>query len=303
MTFIIDNLIAIVVGTVLLVGLLVVQQRGQQRAVEASTRYRTQQLASGFVATLQRDIENGRSHSDTNDAFEQKPGSSMIAGSVTTQRFSVVRSADGTYTERLTFPTLADPERFTASAIQIVHYFVEPTGETREVGGVARPVLRATRYVYPRGGPIRVEGGVGELVGFDVTAFAADGSAITDRAWVDPVPARIQFEVEMAVDLPEQLASDQASGSDFASTRHARTVRVASAATRGGSSAVDATEDGGIPPFRGEAGYAGPSPDPKPKPKPPRPDPEPDPVPDPKPDDGWGPRPDWLPDWLPWPLW
>ena len=250
MTVILDNLTAVVVGTTLLVSLLFVQQRGQQSAVEASTRYQAQQTTSTFAATIERDVENIRTRAQSDSAF---------AGGATTYRFTLRRGAgpDGaTYTRQFTFPTLQNPSLGLASPIVIVTYHLEPTGETLRIGGDDRPVFQATRYVYERGGSVTSTGTLGGIVDFDVTAYGETGARILEAEVVDPTPPRVHIDVFTAVDIPDHRTSDQKGGDTFVATRHARTVRVVGANATG-APPVDESERGGIPALPGDADYDG----------------------------------------------
>ncbi len=248
MAVFLDNLTAIIVGTTLLVALLFVQQRGQQRAVEASTRYQAQQLTGGFATTMERDVDNIRTRAQTDSAF---------AGGARTYRFSLRRAVgtDGeTYTSQFTFPTLLEPALGLDSPVAIVAYHVEPSGEIARIGGTSHPLYRATRYVYERGGAIAPTGSLDGIVDFEVTAYDETGAPITDEATLDPTPPRVHLNLVTAVGLPTQSSGDQAN-TGFVASRHARTVRVAGANATGGTPPVDTSAPGGIPPLPGDGDY------------------------------------------------
>ena len=69
MTVLLDNLTAILVGSTLLVAMLVVQQRGQQSAIDATARYQSETLTSQFISILERDVENIRTMEEMEAAF------------------------------------------------------------------------------------------------------------------------------------------------------------------------------------------------------------------------------------------
>ena len=249
MAFILDNLTAILVGTTLLVALLFVQQRGQQSAIDATTRYQSQRMTSALATTIERDVENIRTKDQTVAAF------GPWGATASAYRFSL-RRATGTdgesYTSQFSFPTLKDPALGDASPILIVTYHVEPTGATVRLDGVDRPMYQVTRYEFERGGPVRAQGVTSGLVDFEVTAFADDGSEIRSSGWIDPTPQRVQVELVAAPDRPEARTSDQAMTSTFGTSRHARMIRVRGATAQGGLPPVDTTLPAGIPDLPGD---------------------------------------------------
>lgn len=246
MSFLLDHLTAILVGTTLLVALLFVQQRGQQNAVEAATRYQSQRLTSGFATTLERDVENIRTRAQTEAAFGGAGGAGLPR-----YRFTIRRSSDGTYTSQVTFPTLQDPALGDASPILIVGYHVEPTGERALIDGVDRPIYTVTRYEYARGGTVLSQSTLGGVLDFEVSAFTDDGTEIRTSSWVDPTPPRLDVEVATVVERPTREAGDQEMMS-FATSRYARTVRVHGATARGGLPPAAGPGDAGIPAFPGD---------------------------------------------------
>ena len=249
MTFILDHLTAVLIGGTLLVALIVVQQRGQQAAVETTLRYQSETLASTFLDTVERDIENTRTMGEMEAAFEGDP-------SRPARRFSVRRATapDGTeYTSQFAFPTLADPANGPESEVVIVTYHVTPTGATVDVDGEARPTFTALRYVFHRGDYApSTEGGSAGLVGFDVVLVSPSGVEATDAADVTETPARVHVALETAARVPARRSHDQALRSPSTATRHARTVYVASARAEGGDPDVDVVQPGGIPALPGD---------------------------------------------------
>ena len=253
MTFLLDHLTAVLVGGTLLVALLVVQQRGQQGAAEAALRYQNQTLASSFLDTVERDVEDIRSEAEAKRAFD---------GST---RFSVRQETgpDGTvYTSQFAFPTLARDESEEPDTVIVVVYEVEPTGRTVLVDDVERPTYRAQRYEYRRGQPAAVAvGGSGDLLDFDVTLRRRvrkspgpgfEDSEVTDDDTVDGTPTRVHVALVAAAPLPEQRAHDQSGATLTAASRHARTVRVANARAGGGTPPTGGGSSSGIPPLPGD---------------------------------------------------
>lgn len=245
MTFVLDNLIAIVVGSVLLGGLLILQQRNQQAAVEATQRYRAQAMASDMTASLEREIENVRSRAETERAFAVGAGGSLGPD---TYRFRLRRDAADEVTTVFEFPTAADPNSLTASGTMIVGYHTTATGDSVHVDGADRPLYRVTRYQFERGGPVRQTSVYERVIDFDVAAMAGatNGGGDTEVERLDPAPPRVTLTVRFAPELVEMRASDQASAPLY-SIRYARSIRIPAAAIEAGSTPVDLTEDGGIP--------------------------------------------------------
>lgn len=249
MAFFLDNLTAIVVGTTLMVGLLFVQQRGQQSAVEATTRYRAQQMTTAFATTVERDVDNVRTQAQTEAAFE---------GDDPAYRFTLRRAtgADGNaYTRQFTFPTLLDPAEGLDSPIVIVTYHVTPTGEQVRIGGDLHPLYQATRHVYQRGVGLTQTGTLTGIVDFDITAYDAGGTPIEEREVLTPTPLLVHVDLVTAVDLPTRRAGDQTTPNALATARHARTVRVTGASSTGGLPTNISSAAGGIPPLPGDDDY------------------------------------------------
>ena len=243
-----DHLTAIIVGTVLLGGLLVLQQRHQLAAVEAAQQYRAQALASELTTTLEREIENIRSRSETERAFAIVDGDAIEPGAPT-YRFRILRDATDSYTEEFSFPTVATPDALSASGVAIVRYLVEPTGATARVDGADRPLYTVTRDEFVRGGDVRTTGVFERVVDFDVTGLAGltPADQVRHEAEVDPVPPRVRVEIEFAPERLADRAADQAAPA-ATSVRYARSLRVP-AASGDRSAAFDTTTPGGIRAF------------------------------------------------------
>ncbi len=260
MTFLLDNLTAVVVGTVLIGALFVVQQRSQQSAIEAVQQDRAQAHAGGLATTIERELENARSRPETEAAFRIEAGGSQVG--TDTYRFHLrqATAADGTvFTSHLSFPTLSDPAALGGSPLTVVTYEVEETGEVARVDGRDRPLLQITRYTFGRGGPLRRTATVGRLVAVDVTATAADGSTSVAGPMAS-TPVRVHVELRVAPESVARKTSDQRRD-PASTTRHARTARVLAATALSGTAPVDVTRPGGIPPLPGDPGFApGPTP-------------------------------------------
>ena len=249
MTFLLDNLTAIVVGTVLIGALFVLQQRGQQTAVAAVQLQQAQTQANTFTTAVERELENARSRAETERIYQVASGASRFG--TDRYRFGIrqATASDGTvYTSQLVFPTHSDPDALDASPIQTVIYEVTETTGTARVDNRDRPLLEVARFEFPRGGPLRRTGVYTRIVDFDVTAFAADGTEVTAQAQMAETPVRVHVELRFAPDVVRQQTSDQARDM-VTSTRLARTARVTGALAQTGDAPVDATLPGGLPPL------------------------------------------------------
>jgi len=239
MTFLLDHLTAVVAGTVLIGALVAFQMRASADAVEAVEAYREGARAAELSTVLDRELENARSRSTTEAAYAVTAGGAATGAAA--YRFSLrrARTADGTeYTSQAAFPTLADPASLSASPVEMVVYRVEPSGETARVDGRDRPLLRATRYEYPRGGPLRETGTFEGLVDFDVAAVGAGGVEMLVGEFAS-TPTRLRYELR------------QATADGGASTAHGRTLRALAAALPG-AHPVDEAAPGGLPALPGD---------------------------------------------------
>jgi|GEM_PF-2562036 len=279
MAFVLDHLTAILVGSTLLGGLLFLQMRQQQTSIETNQRDNAGQQADAFLTTLQRDIENTRTWTQSTTAF----------GGAT--RYAVTRgtATDGeTYTEVLALPTLKDPSLGTASPVVLVQYIVYPTGETVRMGGVLRPVMRAERHEYSRADGSSSMTAAESIVDFDVQFVYRNSSEVDNHGgfvWSDDsVPVAAKVSLVTAVDGPAQRASDQASGTLGTQSRQTRLVRLLGAAARGGLPPVETASHPfpAVPPIPSAPPPPAPGPGPAPGPAPPPP-PPPAPAPAPGP--------------------
>lgn len=255
MTFLLDNLTAVIVGAILISTLFVLQQRSQQGAIEAVQRHQAQAHASALATTIEREFENARSRPETEDAFAVAPGGMRFGEDTFRLRLQRATTADGTeYTSQVSFPTLSDPENLAASPVYIVTYVVQETGETARVDGRERALLTATRYEFPRGGPLVETATYARLVDFDVTAFQVDGTGVTEAAMMARTPARIHSELRYAPSLVADRTSDQRKD-EVTSTRLARTARVVAAMSVTELMLADLGIPGGIPLLPGDIGF------------------------------------------------
>lgn len=258
MTFIIDHLIAILVGATLLGALLFMQLRGQQSSIETTIRHRTETQTASFLSTLTRDLENTRTQSQIQSGLGTWSQDSV--STYTTRAFGI--HGNSTHTHWLEFVTLADPSAGVASPLMAVSYRTVPTGDSVEVGGVLQPAMRVERFVWEPGMADWEQrgGSASNVTGFSVTATRPDGSVLTNNR-SGTSPAKIAIVLTAAEDGVGQKTGDQAATTRTNATRQALTVRIANANSTGDASAV--LPPGGpftIPLFPGIAPYTPPPP-------------------------------------------
>ena len=284
MAFIFDHFIAILVGSVLVGGLLVVQMRQQQTSIETNQRDNVHHQADSFLATLQRDIENTRTWAQSTTAF---------GGST---RYALHRdvTADGEgYTEILSLPTLKDPALGIASPVTLVQYVAYPTGERVRMGSVLRPVLRIERHMYSRADGTTSATVAENIVDFEVLFVRRNSSEVISGSFAssDPATLPVAAKVSLVTALtgPSQRSHDQQMVGVGTQSRLSRTVRILGAGAAGGLPPVEtpAFPFPELPPVPSAApppppGPATPAPAPPPAPAP-RPAPPPQPAPPPRP--------------------
>ncbi len=201
MAVFLDHLTAVAAGSVLLLALVGLQLRGQERSIEAASRYRGQTHAAEFLRTVERDVENALTAAQTADVFG--------AFQLTVRRDT---GATGeTYTGEFAVPTRVVPADGGPPEVALVRYLAAPTGRTVWVDGEARPTVRVERWAVGADGTARLAGGSGDLVEFDVTAIDG-GAEVAHRLSFPDVPPRVHVSVVAA-------------GSDVP-VRYARAVRV-----------------------------------------------------------------------------
>ena len=232
MAFLLDHLVAFVVGAALLVALLFVQQRGGQQAAEASIRYRTEAQAASFVETLTRDLENARTKEQAAAALGVYATDEYDQGMGWARYRALAVHGTAAQTEFIQFVTLADPEAdtdndaTTRSDLIAVAYRMEPTGEQITARGQVRNLHQIVRYVYSGGGWETRGGSPVTVVGFNVTALPGGPN---ER--IGDAPPRIDLAVEFANETPARQAGDQLERAEVGLTRQGATVRVYAAGT------------------------------------------------------------------------
>lgn len=221
MAFLFDHLTAVVVGSVLLVGLLVTTQRGRQSAVEASIRYRAEVQTASFAETLTRDLENARTSRQAKAALGLYARDALDGP----RERALEIQGSTTQTEWLQFVTLAEPASGSASPLVAVSYRLEPTGEQLRANGAVRSLHRIVRYVHTAAGWEAQGGSMPTVVGFQVTVPGGATGQMED------LPERVEVAVETAYEMPTMQAGDQAETAEVGLTRQGATVRVYAAGT------------------------------------------------------------------------
>lgn len=232
MAFVFDHLVAFIVGATLLAALLFVQQRGNQQAVEATVRYRTEVQAASFTETLARDLENLRTREQAASALDKYANDEFdkTMGGAETRALAVHGTA--AQTDFIQFVTLADPnadtdgDAKTSSGLIAVAYKMWPTGQQVTARGRVRDVHQIVRYVYDGGKWEERGGSPSTVVGFTVTAMPGGSNARVTNA-----PPRIDVALEFANQVPSRQAGDQLERAEVGLTRQGATVRVYAAGT------------------------------------------------------------------------
>ncbi len=221
MSVILDHLTAILVGVVLLVAGLYVQQRGQQRTVEAAVHGNVQAQALSFIGAFERDVENMRTDAEARHALGV-PEAGLTR---------VERDAFGTTLVR--FPTLLSPggTGADAAALGVVLYQREWLDRRVRVGADTLELFRIVRRVDDGGGWRDAGGSPPIVAGFDVTFRDVRGAATTGGA-APPQLDRVEAAVLAALVGPDQQAADQGATTATNASRYAVTPRVLHRATQ-----------------------------------------------------------------------
>ena len=236
MAFILDHLVAFIVGASLLVALLFIQQRGGQQAVEATIRYRTEVQAASFTETLTRDLENARTKEQAAaalGAYEVDEFDKTMGGK---ERRALAIHGTAAQTDFIQFVTLGNPaadtdrDPKTRSELIAVAYRMEPTGEQITARGRVRNLHQIVRYVYSGGAWEKQGGSPSTVVGFSVTAMPGGSNARISNA-----SPRVDVALEFANETPARQAGDQEERAEVGLTRQGATVRVYAAGTGGQS--------------------------------------------------------------------
>ncbi|MEM6783679.1 MAG: hypothetical protein AAF624_08100 [Bacteroidota bacterium] len=213
MTFLLDHLASILVGTTLLVALVTVQQRARFDAADATSRYAMEQQNQDFIETLRRDFENMRTRTQAIDSLgyyelQLRRGTPM----------------DGV-TRTFTFPTLADPALGETSPVMQVHYRLEHTGIWLGPHDTGRWLYQMVRYVDTGSGFVRTGGSAGNIWDLRVDLWRRDGTQSTHADDV-PDPVRIKVDLETASTLPpDKITTDQEVISQTDFQRQSYTIR------------------------------------------------------------------------------
>lgn len=205
MTAIFDHLTAIIVGGVLLLALLTLQQRSRTSAIETSVHHRAQTHATQMTSILERELENARNREQAEHTLGY-------------YQFKIERSSAGANTGRLVFQTLTSPEEGEASPVQTVAYVLEPSSERVQIDGEDRRTFRLTRYTE-RSGSYEPTGSLSGVTGFEVKS----GSGITSGSF-GVLPEKIHFSVEVASAGTTHRSGDQRRVSSTNIVRHGASV-------------------------------------------------------------------------------
>ncbi|MEM8599003.1 MAG: hypothetical protein AAGF99_03700 [Bacteroidota bacterium] len=206
MAFLLDNLTSILVGAVLIVVFVFVQQRSSQRTTDIAVNQLAQQRTLAFMDVLERDIENMRTERQAVAAL----------GSFTNR----LESTAGR-TTRYSFPTLANPNLGAAAVTAQVSYEVTELPDSVRVGDRTYPLLRVQRF---ENGVAR--GGSSEsIVGFSVEVFERGSTTGRQSGAVLRNLDRVRVEVTTALNAIEQRAGDQAATSQTNAMRHGYVFR------------------------------------------------------------------------------
>ena len=228
MTFILDHLIAILVGATLLGGLLFMQQRGQQAAIETTIRHRAETQTSSFLSTLTRDVENARTARQIKSGLGTwAPDAKGAWGD-----YSLGVFGTPTRTDWLQLVTLTSPEAGSASPFQAVAYRSVELADSVEVKGVRHPLYRVDRYVYESGAADweRRGGSAPNLIRFSVNATDLDGDPVYN--WrIRELPSSVEIAVEAAEAGVGRKAGDLAATTRTNATSQALSVRIPNASS------------------------------------------------------------------------
>ena len=144
MSFLIDNLVAVVVGTVLLVALVVLQTRQRQVAVDDTVHHVVRGYVNSVMATLTDDVDNMMSATQAEAVFG--PGLPFLVDTATAPGMMGSTSV-------LAFPTKAEtagPGSPLAPALVIYRVTDPDSGpDSVRVGETWRRVFRLDRAVAP----------------------------------------------------------------------------------------------------------------------------------------------------------
>ena len=163
MQFLLDNLAAVMIGGALLLIMALVQQRGQQGAIEATLHDNAKAKAQSLHEVLMRDLQNMAGGDHDND------------GKLEVCSLSKLPSGN---TNSFVFPTVVNTGA--SSETRYVRYTLTETGETVMVKGASQPLYRIEREerVPPSGSWKEAGGGLSSITQFKVALYPADANSM-----------------------------------------------------------------------------------------------------------------------------
>ncbi|NNF58799.1 MAG: hypothetical protein HKN04_11215 [Rhodothermaceae bacterium] len=206
MAAIFDHLIALFVGTSLLVALLFVQQRGQLLGINASLHHTAQTQAASFADLFERDVEN-----------VQGPARGGMTPRLTAE--------DG-LTTHVQFHTLADPALGALSPLLAVTYRLEPTTTFVTINGTRLMTCRVARYANDGTGYVYTGSSANAVLDFDVLFFARDMTGETTNGDAPEDFGFVRVNLEAAAATPQGQANHQGMAPRANLTRQGFTFRL-----------------------------------------------------------------------------
>lgn len=207
---ILDHIGAILVTSVLLIGVFTLQQRYQQRNIEMQVSQMIKKRAHEFGKTIEMDLENMRRQEEVEAVGK-------------TYSCEMVQDASG-LTSFLTFPTLGQPDLGANSPIVQVSYQLNALGKTVLVNGMDVPLYMLDRLVDD-GISNYSDGSSGEMITHFSVGMYADGPGgpITSLSCPSNL-SRIRLEFEAALSPVEFAAGNQRSISNVNAVRYSSTI-------------------------------------------------------------------------------
>ena len=233
MQVILDNLMAVVISSVLVFIFALLQLRGMSNTSETSLNYMVRTETLSIARMLEQDIENMRTEDQTNEAIAN---GDFTGGGV----FSCVAVDGGTddLTLEFTFPTLLDHQGTTSLSdpttadVQLISYVLVDTGTLLPLksGGTTTnlPLYRLERRVNGVSGG----GSRGYVIDFKVeflqggtgTPLLAHGRSTPSNVSCPSDMKKVRFQIKMATDAITNVTHDQESTSQLNFSRYGNTI-------------------------------------------------------------------------------
>ncbi|MEZ4700062.1 MAG: hypothetical protein R2834_07010 [Rhodothermales bacterium] len=226
MQVILDHLSALIIGSVLILIFALLQVRGVQSASETTVNAMVRQATLDLSEMLEIDIRNMRTDVQTADAASR----GILSGG----SWTCNTTASGDTTLSFSFVTMTDPYAQVDSLdpgnapLSVVNYLLvrDPGGASvsRQMGNVTvnHPLYRLERIV---GGV--VTGRTQSYITYFAVEYARRGVFNFEPIGTAGCPtdlARIRFQVQMAQEGIERIASDQTANSQLNFSRYGSTV-------------------------------------------------------------------------------